>query len=168
MRVREYVLQQLQSYNQKQENIAALKFELKALPSLEAQSTEVIEALALSHPCGEHVQNSSISDKTALVALNYQAVNWNLSQETLRQIATQLCQYEREVRRLDIYMAGLPPRTVRILRAHYFERLPWPTIAEREKVCLRSVMRWRDQGISRLEALYTQLAKIGGLPDVLP
>lgn len=166
MRVREYVLQQLQNYNQNQENIAALEFELKSLPSLEEQSTEIIEAMALSCPFGEHVQNSSISDKTAAVALNYPLVNWEMSQDTRRQIVTQLYQYEREVRRLDIYMAGLSPKIARVLRAHYFELLPWPAIAERERVCLRSVMRWRDQGISHLEALYTQLARIGALPEV--
>ena len=88
MTPREYVIQQLQDHNKIRKEISVLEFELKAL--LTMNSNDLIESMTFVPSVTETVQSSSISDKTASIALNYQQVYQTQVHETVQQILVQL------------------------------------------------------------------------------
>lgn len=164
MTVREYVLQQLRDHNQIRKEITVLEFELKALLPLD--TSDLIESMTFTHPAAEAVQNNNISDKTAVIALNYRHVGQMQSHEAIQPICEQLEIYRLQADRLELYISTLNPEIAAVLRQHYFDGLTWEEIADRSNNCLRTVKNRRERGIERLVELYGKLVSIGRLPEV--
>lgn len=167
MNVREYVTKQLKDYREMKQNIHILQFELDALPLHSAsEANELIKSMTFAHSTEENVQHSQISDKTSSIALNYRAVNFKQMQETRQRIEEQLSIYYLQVTRLETYLAALPEAEANILRQYYFDGITWQEIAQRNNVCLRSIIRRRDHALCQLERYYYRLAELGVLLDV--
>ena len=103
MTPREYVIQQLQDHNKIRKEISVLEFELKAL--LTMNSNDLIESMTFVPSVTETVQSSSISDKTASIALNYQQVYQTQVHETVQQLLVQLNESKLQVERLESTLA---------------------------------------------------------------
>lgn len=164
MTPREYVIQQLQNHNKIRKEISVLEFELKAL--LPINSNDLIESMTFMHLAAETVQSSSISDKTASIALNYQQVSQMQIHEAVQQILAQLNESKLQVERLEFYLSTLTPEISDILRQHYFDELTWDEIANRNCSCLRTIKNRRERGIEYLAKLYEKLADMGRLPEI--
>lgn len=164
MTPREYVIQQLQDHNKICKEISVLEFELKAL--LPIDSNDLIESMTFMHLAAETVQSSSISDKTASIALNYQQIGQTQVHEAVQQIFVQLNQSKLQVERLELYLSTLAPEISDILRQHYFDELTWEEIANRNCSCLRTIKNRRERGIEQLTKLYEKLADMGLLPEL--
>ena len=164
MTPREYVIQQLQEHNKIRKEISVLEFELKAL--LTMNSNDLIESMTFVPSVTETVQSSSISDKTASIALNYQQVYQTQVHETVQQILVQLNESKLQVERLEFYISTLAPEISEILRQHYFDELTWEEIANRNCSCLRTIKNRRERGIEYLAKLYEKLADMGRLPEI--
>ena len=164
MTPREYVLRQLQDHNKLRKEISVLEFELKAL--LPIDSNDLIETMTFMQPATETVQSSSISDKTASIALNYQQVGQTQVHEAVQQIFAQLNESKLQVERLEFYLSTLAPEISDILRQHYFDELTWEEIANRNCNCLRTIKNRRERGIEHLAKLYEKLADMGRLLEI--
>ena len=138
--------------------------ELKAL--LTMNSNDLIESMTFVPSVTETVQSSSISDKTASIALNYQQVYQTQVHETVQQILVQLNESKLQVERLEFYISTLAPEISEILRQHYFDELTWEEIANRNCSCLRTIKNRRERGIEYLAKLYEKLADMGRLPEI--
>lgn len=167
MNVEEYVVHQLESYSQFCRDITTLEFELKSLaPFDQQQAGELIESLTFSHPTGAPVQDSHISDKTAAIALSYHTIGLDQTRDARLGIVVQLEAYRLLVNRLDTYLGTLYPEDAAVLRKHYFEGMSWQSIADAGHHCIRTVMKRRKRGMTRLTELYNRLAQLGVLPGV--
>lgn len=169
MNVQEYVLLQLEEYERRAQSIQALEFELHALAPLSEKETDaLIESMTFTFPTGERVQTSTRADKTANIALSYKDTCFEQSQEVMRKLLQRIDFYRLKNKRLDMYLSTLAPKDAEILKMHYFQQLSWRCIAEQEGVCLRTVMKRKERGITRLAELYGNWAALGGLPGVEP
>ena len=160
MTVRNYVIQQLEGYHHLCQLITTLQFELQTAERW--SEADEIEAMTFAQPQGERVQTSGHADKTAQAAMQYR--------ETLhkarRQMQSQLDKLNVQVRRLDAYLEALPKEQSEVLRQYYFEGSSWQMIADREGVCLRTVIKRRERAMAQLEEFFGRLADLGYLPGV--
>lgn len=167
MTVKEYVIHQLESYPRLCRDIDTLEFELKSLEPFDTQQTgELIESLTFAHPAEAPVQNSRISDKTAVIALSYHTIGMEQTREARLNISVQLEAYKLLVNRMNTYLCALQPDDAAVLRKHYFEGLSWQSIADAEHHCIRTVIKRRERGMSRLIELYERLARLGALSSI--
>ena len=163
----DYVIEQLSTYQEACQNIQTLEFELRALNLRRRESpNELIESMTFSHSGEEPVQSGQRSDKTASIALNYRTVNAEQTRELREELSRQLACYRLRVLRLEAYLDILPPDEADVLRRFYFDQMTWNEIAQTGHRCIRTIMRYRDKAMARLEAFYRRLAELGMLPEV--
>lgn len=167
MNAHDYVVEQLSSYRESCQNLRTLEFELHTLNLLGIEDSDaLIESMTFSHSDEEPVQSRQKSDKTASIALNYRAVNANQTREIRRELTRQLDYYRIQITRLETYLDILPPDEADVLRRYYFDRMTWNEIAQTGHTCIRTIMRYRDKAMARLETFYHRLAEVGMLPEV--
>lgn len=144
----------LKRYRETQRQIAILEYRQFYEPGLSQE--KIIEDMALSSSLNA-VKGGGISDRTMHIALGYQGRTARLNREHQRGIAEELERLKREVRDLEFYVGLLDARRSEIIRAHYFQGVPWPELAERYQVSIRTLTRWCSAAIEQLAGFY-QLA----------
>ena len=158
--VRSYVINLLESCQERKRKIALLHYELEH-PAHTSES-EMIGAMALGHGSGSsggHAEGH-ISDKTLYIALNYQSKVDKLNADTKEEIVVQLVELEREQTRLDYYISLLEERQATVLQLVYIKKLPLEEIASRIGVVLRTVRKIRDRAIDELAQMYEFTRKL--------
>ena len=113
--MRSYVINLLETYQERTRKIALLHYELEH-PAYTSEA-EMISAMALGHGAGggSHTEGH-ISDKTLYIALNYQSKVDKLNADTKEEIVVQLVELERDQKRLDYYISLLDERQINVLQ----------------------------------------------------
>lgn len=152
--MRSYVLNLLETCQERERKIALLHYELEH--PAHASETEMISAMALGRGVGSgggHVEGH-ISDKTLYIALNYQSKVDKLNTDTKEEIVVQLVELEQERKRLEYYVSLLEKRQNMVISLAYFEGLPWDEVAKAVDVAVRTVHKIKNQALDQLAGMY--------------
>lgn len=159
MKLREMILFQLEHYNQMQAEIDTLKFEMRNLNRMKDE--EVIEALTFSAFLGDRVESGGTSDKTAGIALSYHERLKQLRDDAKASISVRLSSLVLSINRLDFYISKLPPVEGAILREYYIEEYSWRDLQELKGISSKTLIRYRDEALEKLEKMYAPLVEAG-------
>ena len=105
MDIKDYVIQELESYPRTLRQIAVLRYELEH--PVQVSTEEMLDAMAFAR--GEHLRSTPghISDKTLYIAMNYRQKANEVNAEISRETSTKLLELERKKNRIDYYVGML-------------------------------------------------------------
>lgn len=116
--------------------------------------TEMIDSMQFSHPEGERVQTSGVSDKTARIAVNYRERMERINREWYEHLEQQYFSLSEEITFLESAVKSLPGKMGEIMQDLIFNQTSWDDLAEKHYMSRRSVGRYRQKAIEELETLY--------------
>lgn len=149
---RDQVIHLLETYHEREQKIALLKYELLNFP--QASPGEVMDGMSLGHNCELSPHTGYVSNKTLFIALNYQERTEQINAETLSDILDELNEVKRVQNRLTYYVSILSPQQEKVIRRFYFESVSWEQIAEEVKVALRTVHKIKNRAFDKLAEFY--------------
>lgn len=149
---RDQVIHLLETYHEREQKIALLKYELLNFP--QASPGEVMDGMSLGHNCELSPHTGYVSNKTLFIALNYQERTEQINAETLSDILGELNEVKRVQNRLTYYVSILSPQQEKVIRRFYFESISWDQIAEEVKVALRTVHKIKNRAFDKLAEFY--------------
>lgn len=149
---RDHVIHLLETYHEREQKIALLKYELLNFP--QAAPGEVMDGMSLGHNCELSPHTGYVSNKTLFIALNYQERTEQINAETLSDILDELDEVKRVQNRLTYYVSILSPQQEKVIRRFYFESISWEQIAEEVKVALRTVHKIKNRAFDKLAEFY--------------
>ena len=103
---RDQVIHLLETYHEREQKIALLKYELLNFP--QAAPGEVMDGMSLGHNCELSPHTGYVSNKTLFIALNYQERTEQINAETLNDILDELDEVKRVQNRLTYYVSFCP------------------------------------------------------------
>ena len=159
--MRSYVINLLETYQERKRRIALLHYELEHLAR--TSEAEMISAMALGHGAGgsSHTEGY-ISYKTLYIALNYQSKVDKLNADTKEEIVVQLVELEQEQKRLDYYISLLNERQAKVIKLTFFEGCAQNDVARKLAIVPRTVRRIKDEGVDKLIEMYSFAENLRG------
>ena len=108
MNVKDYVIQELESYPRTLRQIAVLRYELEH--PVQVSTEEMLDAMAFAR--GEHFGSAPghVSDKTLYIAMNYRQKANEVNAEISGEISAKLLELEHKKNRIEYYVGMLDSR----------------------------------------------------------
>lgn len=158
---RDQVIEVLKNYPQKKKQISLLRYELEH-PS-HISEKELIESLSLAKSeAGGGKSPGHISNKTMMIALQYQDTAQRMNGDVVAEITQELSALEAEVERIDYYLTLLDEGQALVLRRYYIEQKPWAEIENEFNLSQRALIKRRDDGVAELAEMFGFLGRIRG------
>lgn len=144
----------LKSYPAMLQKRNCLVYQLAHFKGISAE--EVIESMYTSRQDGERVQTSSLSDKTAQIAMVYRERQDRLNREWYEYLEQQLRLTNDELAFLEAAIRSLPGTQAEIMWDMVVEQMKWDAIEQKYRISHTTLYRQRQRAISELEKLYTR------------
>jgi hypothetical protein len=116
--------------------------------------TEMIESMLYSHPEGERVQTSGVSDKTARIAISYREQMERINSEWYDYLEKKYVLLTEELRFFESAVRSLPDSLADFTSDLVFEHMTWDALESRYHVSRFTVKTYRKKAIAELERLY--------------
>lgn len=142
----------LKSYPEMVQKRNCLAYQIAHFKGLSAE--EVIESMYTPRQDGERVQTSTISDKTAQIAMVYQERRERMNREWYEYLEHQLRLVNDEVTFLEAAIQALPGTQAGIMWDMIVEQMKWDAIEGKYRISHTTLYRLRQRAISELEKLY--------------
>lgn len=142
----------LKSYPEMVQKRNCLAYQLAHFKGLSAE--EVIESMYTSRQDGERVQTSTLSDKTARIAMAYRERQERMNQEWYEHLEAQLKALNDELVFLEAAIHSLPGTPAGIMWDMIVEQMKWDAIEQKYRISHTTPYRQRHRAISELENLY--------------
>ncbi len=142
----------LKSYPEMVQKRNCLSYQIAHFKGLSAE--EVIESMYTPRQDGERVQTSTISDKTAQIAMVYQERRERMNREWYEYLEQQLRLVNDEVAFLEAAIRVLPGTQAGIMWDMIVEQMKWDAIEGKYRISHTTLYRQRQRAISELEKLY--------------
>ena len=132
---------------------SVLEFQLQQFQGI--NENDLISAMSLSHPDGdERVQTSSLSDKTAKVAINYKQVAERENDEWYDFLWNRYRYVKEEVDFFEQGILGLKGVLPEVMKDLLNEDLTWDDIQARHHVSRTMVSKYKKSAMKELNVLY--------------
>lgn len=158
--MKNYVLDLLDTYQDRERKIAVLRYEL-AHPA-RATETEQIEAMAYGRGDGFGHTKGRVSNKTLYIALNYEEQTERINAEARDEIADELFGLEQMQKKLMYYIALLEKRQADIVRLVYLDKIPTGDVAEQYGLTYRTIDRIKKAAVESLAEMYAYSERFKG------
>jgi len=143
----------MKEYQNMKKELTILKFQLGQFKGISEE--DMIQSMQLSHPDGdERVQTSTLSDKTAKVAMNYRQIierendGWfNFLWERYRKMHEEVTFFEESVRNLS---GNLPTLIMKMVSGES----TWDDLAVEYDISRRSIGNYKKKAIAELNKAY--------------
>lgn len=116
---------------------------------------DLIESMQFSQPEGERVQTSNVSDKTAGIALSYEAKMDQINDDWLRHLIKKHASLQEEIDFFESALQSLSGRLPEMITDMIINGLTWEDTADKYHVSRTMVARHRKKAICELETLYS-------------
>lgn len=153
MDMKERVILILESYHERERQIALLHYEMQHTAHVSPE--EVIDTMSLGH--GDGMGGSSkghISNKTMYIALNYQERMNRMNAEAASEIAQCLLELEKEQDRIRYYVSLLEKRKAEVIRLFYIERMTMDNVEKVMHLSAKTLRKLKNQAVDALAAMY--------------
>lgn len=147
-----YVEKIINEYPQMVREREQLKKQLESCEFLSAE--ELINAMSFSHPEGERVQSSELSDKTARIAIGYREKLDKINEELIVPMQKRYNALDEEITFFEESVRGLPDNMVDIMIALFLEGLTWDEAEYNFCMNRRTISDCRKRAISCLVRMY--------------
>lgn len=159
--IKHKVMELLNSYSAKKRKIEQLKYELEH-PSTIGEK-EMLESLSFGsrsfdEDCGHNTNH--ISNKTMMIALQYQDKVDRINSETIAAIMQELQPLELEIERLEYYISLLNKLQEQVIRLFYFEGMVWGDMEKELHISKRTLMNHREEAVRLLVKMYSYIEGI--------
>lgn len=149
--MKEYVEKMIKEYPD-------MKFErsclLNQMKSLKITEEDVIYGMCFSHPEGERVQTSGLSDKTAKVALSFRDRQRQMEEERYNFLFEKYRHLDEEITFLEETIADIPGEIGEIMSELVVKGDTWENVCFSHCVGTHKLSDMRKQGIKNLIRAY--------------
>ena len=121
---------------------------------------EVIESMYTGHQDGERVQTSTLSDKTAQIAMSYRVRQDEINREWREQLESKLQEVTDEMNFLEDAIRSLPKNQSQVMRCLVLEGRTWDDTSYRLHMSRANVGKLRKKAIAELDAIYEKHDRI--------
>ena len=130
-----------------------LQFQLSRFEG--ANADDIILAMQFSHPEGdERVQTSTLSDKTASVAVNYRQVMERMNDEWFQYLFLRYRYVKEELDFFDLCLSQLPGIQSAVMKDLLYGEMTWEDIAARHHVSTTMISKYKKAALKELNARY--------------
>lgn len=154
------VIEALKNYPEQQKKIRLLRYELEH--PTQVSEEELIESLSLSKSTDGGGPSGHISNKTMMIALQFQDEAQRMNSEVVIQIAQDLHILEAETARVDYYISLLDLEQAQVIRGYYLEKKQWADMETETGLTQRALLKRRDAGVAELSDMFEFLGRIRG------
>lgn len=158
--MKNYVLDLLDTYQDRERKIAVLRYEL-AHPE-RVTETEQIEAMAYGRGDGLGHTKGRVSNKTLYIALNYEEQAERMNTEAANEIADELFELEQKQKKLMYYIALLEKRQADVVQLVYLDKIPTGDVAEQYGLTYRTIDRIKKAAVEGLAEMYAYSERFKG------
>lgn len=153
-----YVEKMINEYPQMVRERERLKKEIDSCEFLSAD--DLISAMNFSHPLGERVQNSSISNKTEKIALEYRERLDRINSELVAPMQKRYDTLDEEIRFFEESVKGLPENIVDISIDLFLGGFTWDEVEGKFYINRRTLSEYRKSAICCLVRKYQGRASV--------
>lgn len=150
----------LKSYPEMVQKRNCLAYQIAHFKGLSAE--EVIESMYTPRQDGERVQTSTISDKTAQIAMVYQERRERMNREWYEYLEHQLRLVNDEVAFLEAAIQALPPKISEVMCDLVFEQNTWDAVQSKRHIGRATLSAYRRKAIQFLDTLYADRTELEG------
>ena len=158
-----FVEKMIADYPNMVERREVVKRQLLSLRKGAISVNDIIDSLVYSHPDGERVQTSGISDKTAKIALSYRDLQEKMNEETFSYWMQRYEHLNGEITFLENSIHDLPDSLSEIMEALVIDGMTWDdaeytlhlnrrTISDRRKEAIEILARNYQVRASEMES----------------
>jgi len=135
----------------------SLKQQLIHFKGLTAE--EVIESMFTPQMEGERVQTSTISDKTATIALTYQERMDRLNREWYEHIERKHAELDEEIKFFESSLDSISESFRSLMKDMLLKGCTWDYLEGAYHVCRMTIMRYRKKALAELSEIYDKRDK---------
>lgn len=139
-------------YGNWQRDLGILEFELSRFEGVPYD--DVIESLCFSHPQGDKVQTSGVSDKTGKAAIIYRQVKERLDDDWFDYLIERYKSVKEEKEFFEYAVRQLGGKLPQVIRDMVMEQMPWKEIAGKYNVSEAMIAKYRKKAMEELGELY--------------
>lgn len=147
-----YVEKIISEYSQMVRERERLKKQMEAQEFLSAD--ELISAMSFSHPDGERVQSSDLSDKTARIALGYQEKLDRINEELIVPMQKRYQALTVEISFLEDAIRNLPEDLAYVMQELVLKGLTWEEVSQEMFISVTKLQKLRKVAIDNLIRAY--------------
>lgn len=147
-----YVEKVISDYPQMVREREHLKKQIENFEFLSAD--ELISAMSFSHPDGERVQSSALSDKTARIALGYRDKLDRINEELIVPMQKRYYALDAEISFLESAISHLPDDLFHIMQGLVIEGRTWDEVSEEMFISITKLQKLRKAAIDHLTRTY--------------
>ena len=147
-----YVEKIISEYPQMVREREHLKKQMEAQEFLSAD--ELISAMSFSHPDGERVQSSDLSDKTARIALGYREKLERINEELIVPMQKRYTVLDNEISFLEDAICNLPEDSAYVMQELVIEGLTWEEVSQEMFISVTKLQKLRKAAIDNLIRAY--------------
>ena len=119
---------------------------------------DLISAMSFSHPEGDRVQSSDLSDKTAKIAMVYQEKLDKINTELIEPMQKKYNLLNEEITFFESAVEQLPEELADIIKALYFDKIGWDVIEYDYYMSRKTICNYRKRAIDSLVRIYQKRA----------
>ena len=139
-------------YDKWKRDMGILEFELSRFEGVPYD--DVIESLCFSHPQGDKVQTSGISDKTGKTAIIYRQVKERLDDDWFDYLIEQYKSVKEEVEFFEYAINRLSGKQSQVLKDMVLGQMSWQELMSKYNVSHAMIGKYRKKAIKELEGIY--------------
>jgi len=147
-----YVEKIISEYPQMVREREHLKKQMEAQEFLSAD--ELISAMSFSHPDGERVQSSDLSDKTAKIALGYREKLERINEELIVPMQKRYAVLDNEISFLEDAICNLPEDLAYVMQELVLKGLTWEEVSQEMFISITKLQKLRKAAIDNLIRAY--------------
>lgn len=147
-----YVEKIISEYPQMVREREHLKKQMEAQEFLSAD--ELISAMSFSHPDGERVQSSDLSDKTARIALGYREKLERINEELIVPMQKRYAVLDNEISFLEDTICNLPEDLAYVMQELVLKGLTWEEVSQEMFISVTKLQKLRKAAIYNLIRTY--------------
>lgn len=149
-----YVEKIITEYPDMVERRKAVKAQLESLKDTQVSLDDIIEALTFSHPEGERVQTSGVSDKVARIAMTYRDHQERMNAEMVTYWIGRYDHLNQEITFLEKSIHQLPPDLSSVMDDLVIKDMTWDETSQNLNISITTLQRMRKQAIDHLVRVY--------------
>ena len=142
----------IREYPQLKTEIKCLENQIRDFRGI--SETEMIESMLYSHPEGERVLTSIVSDKTARIAISYREKMERINKEWYDYLEQKYLLLAEELRFFESAVRSLKGDIGEMMADLVFEGATWDAIESKYNIGRTTVSRYRKKAIAELDRLF--------------
>ncbi|MDY2990616.1 MAG: hypothetical protein SOR91_03985 [Hornefia butyriciproducens] len=147
----------IREYPKKKRDLECLKRQIADFKGITDE--DMIDVMYFSHPEGERVQTSGVSDKTARIAVTYKDKMERINSEWYEHLEKEYYELDEEVRFFESALKSLPDELSDVMTDMIIYRYTWDSLCSIYHVSRTMIAKYRRKAIRELEDMYQQREK---------